>query len=86
MHERSADLERGRSEVEELSEIVDSEVDTLRSALRAVQDGRRLSDEAARTSAQELNDILDRAAYRQDMARIRSLTSAIQTSLDEEKS
>lgn len=85
IHERRADLSAGREAVTKIAAVVDEQIDTLRVAKRALVTADRLDAEGAPAWAQELQELLDRARYGEDIARIKSLTTTIETAAETEE-
>jgi hypothetical protein len=78
LHERRTDLDVGRRAVAEIAQVVEEQMDTLRAALRTVRSADDLTDANALEWAVEMQELLDRARYREDLARIKSLTTTIE--------
>jgi len=85
MHERRADLDAGRRTVAELAQLVDNEMPTLRSAVMAIPTAGNLLEPKASDWAKTLQDLVDRARYRDDLAQIKSLTTSIEKATAEEE-
>lgn len=79
MHDRQADLNEGRDEVADIAVLVDEQMDTLRAAQHAIRTAGALQDDNVDEWSVELNELLDRARYSDDLARIRTLTTNIET-------
>ena len=78
MHERQADLEEGRREIPQFAKLIDDHLETLRSALRSRQLSKDLDTKAARIWARELDELLGRARYVDDLAPIKTLVDKIE--------
>lgn len=78
LHERRADLAGGRQPVIDMASLVTDQIGTLRAAKAAVNTAGQLSDTDAPSWAQELQELLDRARYGEDLARIKSLTTKVE--------
>jgi hypothetical protein len=85
LHERQADLNVGRREVTQIAQIIDEQLDTLRAAAKAIGTAAGLSQGKAPDWAAELQELLDRARYRDDLARIKKLTTSIETASSNEE-
>ncbi|MFN3256262.1 MAG: BREX system P-loop protein BrxC [Ilumatobacter sp.] len=79
MHERSSDLSAGRSAISELAELVENEMPSLAAARKAQQEGAAL--EEATEEAKGLGDLLARARYTEDLAKIKAATTSIETAI-----
>lgn len=79
IHERHADLAAGRAEVPAIAELVDQQFDVLKAAQRAVQFTRELTHDDRDQWSEELDELLKRARYAADLARIKTLTTTIET-------
>ena len=81
MHQRATDLADGRDAVLVLAELVEAEMPALRAAAAAQKAGAASGDEAAAAEADELGELLARARYSEDLAKIKSSTTAIETAI-----
>lgn len=79
LHERRADLGAGKSAVVELAELVEAELDQLKTARQAVGAAITLDSDEGNAWSEQLGELLARAAYRDDLAEIKSVTTAIET-------
>ncbi len=79
LHGRRGDLDAGRQAVIDIATIVDEQMDTLRAAQRATTVADGLADENGPAWSDELRELLDRARYGDDLARIKSLMTSIET-------
>ncbi len=86
MHERRADLETCRAAVLGTATVVGSEMGALRAAVEARGNASQLSDPRIEEVAEELGELLDRARYSDDMAKIKSNTTHIESAIDAEES
>ncbi len=84
MHERAADLDAGRQAVVDIAALVNDQIDTLRAARVAVATAAQLADDEAPGWGQDLQELLDRARYGDDLARIRSLTTKVEAGAENE--
>lgn len=85
LHERRADLADGREAVTDIAALVADQVDTLRAAKAAIATAGQLSNDDASTWAEELQELLDRARYAEDLARIKTVTTKVETSAQNEE-
>jgi len=81
MHERRTDLAEGLEAVPILAELVETEMPILRAALAAQHHGAESGDDAATAEAGTLGELLARARYGDDMAKIKASTTAIETAV-----
>jgi hypothetical protein len=84
LHERRKDLDAGRHTVTDIAELIDEEMDSLRAAISAVDTADSLGHDSGSDWAQELQELLDRARYREDLARLKSLTTSVEATATEE--
>ena len=85
MHERSADLQAGRTTVTSVSLVVNEEMDSLRAARLAVTTADGLTDPAANGWKNDLGELLARARYGDDLVQIKSLTTTIENAATAEQ-
>lgn len=85
LHERRADLADGREAVTATAVLVSDQIGTLRAAKAALPVAGELSDADAPIWAQELQELLDRARYADDLARIRSLTTKVEAAAEKDE-
>ncbi len=85
LHERRADLAAGREDVLKIAAIIDEQIDTFKAARRAVTTADELAVGDAETWGTELQELLDRARYGEDLARIKSLTTTIESAAKTEE-
>ena len=78
MYERRTDLADGRAAVAELATIVENEMPALRSAVAAQRNAPQLGEPDIDAGAAELGELLARARYGDDLARIKSHTTKIE--------
>lgn len=78
MHERGADLDAGRTAIPALAALLEDQLDVLKAAQRAVRTARDLTHTDATTWSHDLDELLQRARYGQDLAQIKSLTTTIE--------
>ncbi len=78
LHERRDDLDAGRHTVSDIAELIDEDMDSLRAAVRAVETADSLGHDSSSEWAQELQDLLDRARYQEDLAQLKSLTTKVE--------
>lgn len=78
MHERRTDLADGRTAVVELAELVENEMPTLRDAVAARHNAFQLDDPDIDSEAAGLTELLARARYGDDLAKIKSHTTKIE--------
>ena len=78
LHERAADLSEGKKAVSDLAELVDVELELLRAARKAIESGRFLNSSQGEDWSDDLSELLGRARYREDLAEIKSITTAIE--------
>lgn len=81
MRERRADLADGRKAVAALASVVENEMPTLRSAVAASRDASQLNDPAIESEAVALGEVLARARYSDDLAKIKSHTTKIEQAI-----
>jgi hypothetical protein len=81
MHERRTDLADGRTAVVELAELVENEMPALRSAVAARHDASQLGDTDIDVEAVALAELLARARYGDDLAKIKSHTTKIEQAI-----
>lgn len=81
MHERRADLADGRTAVVELAELVENEISTFRAAVAALHDASGLGDHRIDAEAAGLTELLARARYGEDLAKIKSHATRIEQSV-----
>ena len=81
MHERRADLADGRATVDELATVVEDEMSALRSAVLAHRSARELCDPDIDGEAGALGELLARARYGDDLAKIKSHTTKIEQAI-----
>ena len=81
MHERRTDLADGRTAVVELAELVENEMPALRSAVAARHDASQLGDPDIDGEAAALTELLARARYGADLAKIKSHTTKIEQAI-----
>ena len=79
MHERRADLEVGQATLSSYETLVENDLDSLHAALIAADAAGSLAAADAPKWGRELTELLARARYVEDLARIRSLTTKIET-------
>ncbi|MCY3948481.1 MAG: BREX system P-loop protein BrxC, partial [Acidimicrobiaceae bacterium] len=78
MHERRIDLADGRAAVTALASVAEREMPTLRSAVAACRDGLQLGDPDIVGEATALGELLARARYGEDLAKIKRHTTKIE--------
>ncbi len=78
MHERRTDLAAGRTAVAELAIVVENEMPALRAAATAHRNAAQLDDPDIDGEAARLGELLARARYREDIAKIKSHTTKIE--------
>ena len=81
MHERRADLANGRTAVAALASVVDNEMPTLRAAVAAIRSASQLDDLGIEDEAVALGEVLARARYGDDLAKIKSHTTKIEQAI-----
>jgi hypothetical protein len=79
MHERSSDLSAGRSAISQLAELVENEMPSLAAARKAQIEGAALDESAG--EAEELSELLARARYSDDLAKIKAATTSIEATI-----
>lgn len=77
-HERHADLDAGRADVTNIATLIEEQFDVLRAAQAAVRAAISLSDDQRYDWTNELTELLQRARYGEDLARIKTLTTTIE--------
>ena len=85
MYERRADLADGRAAVTALASVVENEMPALRSAVAALRDAFQLDDLDIDGEAMALGELLDRARYGDDLAKIKSHTTEIEQAIASEE-
>jgi hypothetical protein len=85
LHERRKDLDAGRSSVISIAELIDGEMDSLRAAKRAVVVAGSLGSGSGLEWAEELQELLDRARYNEDLAQMKSISNSIEEAATEER-
>ena len=78
MHERRTDLADGRAAVAELATVVENEMPALRSAIAAHRNAPQLGEPDIDVEAAALGELLARARYGDDLAKIKSHTTRIE--------
>ena len=81
MHERRADLAAGRKAVASLASVVENEMPTLRAAVAACRDASELNDPDIESEVVALGEVLARARYGDDLAKIKSHTTKIEQAI-----
>ena len=81
MHERGTDLADGRAAVAALATVVENEVPTLRSAVAAHRNAPQLGEPDVDVEAAALGELLARARYGDDLAKIKSHTTKIEQAI-----
>jgi hypothetical protein len=81
LHERATDLASGRSAVLELAELVENEMTALRSAVLARRNAAQVGDTDVDGEAAALAELLARARYGDDLAKIKSHTTKIEQAI-----
>ena len=81
MHERRTDLADGRVAVAELATVVENEMPALRSAVAAHRDAPQLGEPNIDAEAAALGELLARARYGDDLAKIKSHTTKIEQTI-----
>ena len=81
LHERRTDLADGRAAVIEFAGVVENEMSTLRSAVAAHRNAPQLGDPDIGGEATALGELLARARYGDDLAKIKSLTTKIEQAI-----
>lgn len=81
MHERRTDLADGRTAVVELAELVENEMPALRAAVAARHAASDLGDTDIDVEAAALAELLARARYGDDLAKIKSHTTKIEQAI-----
>lgn len=85
LHERRADLADGREATTGIAALVADQIGTLRAAKAAIATAGQLSEDDASSWAEELQELLDRARYAEDLARIKTVTTKVETSAQNEE-
>jgi len=78
MHERRTDLADGRAAVTDLATVVENEMPALRSAVAAHRNAAQLDDPDIDGEAAALGELLARARYGDDLAKIKSHATKIE--------
>ena len=81
MHERRSDLADGRAAVAQLATVVENEMPALRSAIIAHRSASELGDSDIDVKAGALGELLARARYGDDLAKIKSHTTKIEQAI-----
>ena len=81
MHERCTDLADGRAAVAEFSTVVENEIPALLSAVAANRNAPQLDDPDVDEEATALAELLARARYGDDLAKIKSHTTNIEQAI-----
>ena len=81
MHERRTDLADGRASVAELGKVVENEMPALRFAVAAHRNAPQLGDPDIDGEAAALGELLARARYGVDLAKIKSHTTKIEQAI-----
>lgn len=81
MNERRTDLAEGRAAVTELATVVENEMPTLRSAVVARHNASQVDDPDVKGEAATLDELLARARYGDDLAKIKSHTTKIEQAI-----
>ena len=78
LHDRGPDLVAGRQALQKLKGLIEDNLSPLRDAQEAVKLGAILDEEALAQASAGLQQVLDKADYGTDLARIKSLTTKIE--------
>lgn len=78
LHERRADLDAGRADVTTIATLIEEQFEVLKAAQAAVRAASSLSDDQRDDWTNELTELLRRARYGEDLARIKTLTTTIE--------
>ena len=81
MYERRTDLADGRAAVAALASVVENEMLALRSAIAAHREAFQLGNPDIEEEAMALGELLDRARYGDDLAKIKSHTTKIEQAI-----
>ena len=85
MYERRTDLAGGRAAVAALASVVENEMPALRSAIAAHRDASQLGNPDIEGEAMALGELLGRARYGDDLAKIKSHTTKIEQAIASEE-
>ena len=85
IHERRSDLAEGRAAVDALASIVETEMPALRAAVAAHRNASQLGDHDTEMEAVALGELLARARYGDDLAKIKSHTTNIEQAIASEQ-
>lgn len=85
MHERRSDLADGRAAVPALASIVETEMPALRAAVAAHRNASHLGESDTEVEAVALGELLARARYGDDLAKIKSHTTKIEQAIASEQ-
>ena len=85
LHERRAEFDAGRHTVTDVADLVREQMGTLRAAVLGIVTAAMLDNDSGPGWALELRELLDRANYRDDLARLKSLTNKIELAAAEEE-
>jgi hypothetical protein len=85
LHERRADLDAGRADVTTIAALIEEQFVVLKAAQVAVRSASSLSADQRDDWANELTEMLQRARYGEDLARIKTLTTTIEDATAKER-
>lgn len=84
VHKHQADLEAGKIHIKKMVELIETDLGTLRMAIKVNVLGSDSEDDDVSRMKHELSEILNRARYDEDIAQIKTLTYRISDAINRE--